>query len=548
VLKLIIEDDEGHASVVPLDQDEITIGRKEGNTVQLTDRNISRQHARLIRSNSSLFIEDLDSYNGVKVNGNRITARTTIRESDRLDIGDYHLSFQQIDEEVAQSVVDRDNEITGQVMIQPSPPLVVAESSSEGSQPVPEDQFTPPVEVAPSEDTTSVAEEVPEDIPVKESLTNRKIFLAFGALVAVVLIGISAYLFMQAISTPSNIGQDKKVESISADVVSPAVNQNSVEFQIGMDRFQARDYDAALKNFEAAVAKDPGNDTYKSMREQTIKEKDAASSLNKLKTLISNKNWDQAVKIIFPPDTIAAKEAAQLRLDVEDQFKTSHLNQGQHALEKGRFSDAIKQSEAVLTIDEGDITAQKLKQTAEKSLVAEARKADGGKISIASAPVKNQIDFFQINKAPEPEIEEENLDNATEVKARAATPSRANAGKSQDPSTAKTQEPSSNKTPEAVAARAAEPKTNKSRELQEMRSNALKLFGEGKLDEAIVLFQKVLKTDPGDCALYRYLGTSYVKIGDKAKAYQAFRKFVEVCPNDMQAPMVRDTIERYEKE
>ncbi len=66
MLKLIIEDDEGNTTVVPLTQDEITIGRKEGNTIRLTDRNISRQHARLIRSNSSLFIEDLDSYNGVK--------------------------------------------------------------------------------------------------------------------------------------------------------------------------------------------------------------------------------------------------------------------------------------------------------------------------------------------------------------------------------------------------------------------------------------------------------------------------------------------------
>ena len=45
--KLIIEDDEGKTTVVPLIRDEITIGRKEGNTIRLTERNVSRRHAKL---------------------------------------------------------------------------------------------------------------------------------------------------------------------------------------------------------------------------------------------------------------------------------------------------------------------------------------------------------------------------------------------------------------------------------------------------------------------------------------------------------------------
>jgi len=94
LFKLIIEDDEGHTTVVPLVKEEITIGRKEGNTIRLTERNVSRHHARLTRSNGSVFIEDLDSYNGVKVNGDKITARTTVREGDLVEIGDYHLALQ----------------------------------------------------------------------------------------------------------------------------------------------------------------------------------------------------------------------------------------------------------------------------------------------------------------------------------------------------------------------------------------------------------------------------------------------------------------------
>ena len=47
MFKLTIEDDEGKTTVVPLARDEITIGRLEGNTIRLTERNVSRRHARL---------------------------------------------------------------------------------------------------------------------------------------------------------------------------------------------------------------------------------------------------------------------------------------------------------------------------------------------------------------------------------------------------------------------------------------------------------------------------------------------------------------------
>jgi len=91
--KLIIEDDEGKTTVVPLIRDEITIGRKEGNTIRLTERNVSRRHARLMRQNGAVFIEDLSSYNGIKVNGDRIGGRTSINEGDRVQIGDYQLAL-----------------------------------------------------------------------------------------------------------------------------------------------------------------------------------------------------------------------------------------------------------------------------------------------------------------------------------------------------------------------------------------------------------------------------------------------------------------------
>src|SRR5215813_2999863 len=73
MFKLVIQDDEGKTTVVPLIRDEITIGRKEGNTIRLTERNVSRRHARILRNNA------------------RIAERVSLRVSDQVQIGDYKL-------------------------------------------------------------------------------------------------------------------------------------------------------------------------------------------------------------------------------------------------------------------------------------------------------------------------------------------------------------------------------------------------------------------------------------------------------------------------
>jgi ABC transport system ATP-binding/permease protein len=103
MFKLVIQDDEGKTTVVPLIRDEITIGRKEGNTIRLTERNVSRRHARILRNNGEVHIEDLGSYNGIRVNNARIAERVSLRVSDQVQIGDYKLylkaeGVEQVDE------------------------------------------------------------------------------------------------------------------------------------------------------------------------------------------------------------------------------------------------------------------------------------------------------------------------------------------------------------------------------------------------------------------------------------------------------------------
>lgn len=92
-LRLIIEDDEGSTTIVALGQNAVTIGRQAGNTIQLTEQNVSRQHARMYPQSDGWVVEDLQSYNGIRVNGVPIEGRVLVHQGDLVQIGDYHLAL-----------------------------------------------------------------------------------------------------------------------------------------------------------------------------------------------------------------------------------------------------------------------------------------------------------------------------------------------------------------------------------------------------------------------------------------------------------------------
>jgi pSer/pThr/pTyr-binding forkhead associated (FHA) protein len=70
----------------------ITMGREEGNTIQLNDERISRYHAKIQEDNSKLVITDLESTNGTKVNNEDVQLRI-LRFGDMIQIGRSVLLF-----------------------------------------------------------------------------------------------------------------------------------------------------------------------------------------------------------------------------------------------------------------------------------------------------------------------------------------------------------------------------------------------------------------------------------------------------------------------
>jgi predicted component of type VI protein secretion system len=111
-MKLIIEDDEGGRREVALDREELTIGRREDNRVQLPERNVSRRHARLWRRDDGFVLEDLSSSNGTRVNGVRISAPVELRDGDLVTIGDYGFALRPDDFALDTPILPKQEEAT----------------------------------------------------------------------------------------------------------------------------------------------------------------------------------------------------------------------------------------------------------------------------------------------------------------------------------------------------------------------------------------------------------------------------------------------------
>lgn len=64
----------------------ITIGREEGNVVQLNDERISRYHVKIQEDDGRLVITDLDSTNGTRINGHACSLKI-LRYGDTISVG-----------------------------------------------------------------------------------------------------------------------------------------------------------------------------------------------------------------------------------------------------------------------------------------------------------------------------------------------------------------------------------------------------------------------------------------------------------------------------
>ncbi|HVC88042.1 MAG TPA: DUF3662 and FHA domain-containing protein [Gaiellaceae bacterium] len=70
----------------------VVIGRSKDADVQISDPNVSRRHAEVLREGDAYYVLDLDSTNGVEVNGKRVK-RVKLEEGSRFTIGGTEIVF-----------------------------------------------------------------------------------------------------------------------------------------------------------------------------------------------------------------------------------------------------------------------------------------------------------------------------------------------------------------------------------------------------------------------------------------------------------------------
>jgi Nif-specific regulatory protein len=93
--KLVVFKDNALVSIVPLEKDALFIGRKSDNDVPLPHTSVSRQHAKVSASKDGHWhITDLDSLNGISINGNKVT-KASLSDGDTVTLGDFSLIFHQ---------------------------------------------------------------------------------------------------------------------------------------------------------------------------------------------------------------------------------------------------------------------------------------------------------------------------------------------------------------------------------------------------------------------------------------------------------------------
>jgi hypothetical protein len=75
-----------------LAQRRVVIGRSKDTDIQVPDPNISRRHAEIRQEGATYWIVDLDSTNGLEVNGRRLK-RAKLADGDTITIGSSEIKF-----------------------------------------------------------------------------------------------------------------------------------------------------------------------------------------------------------------------------------------------------------------------------------------------------------------------------------------------------------------------------------------------------------------------------------------------------------------------
>ncbi|MDW8245610.1 MAG: FHA domain-containing protein, partial [Sandaracinaceae bacterium] len=93
MFRVVITEKGGAQRTLEFDKSEISIGRVQGNDIILPKGNVSKKHSRIVYKDNRFIVVDLKSTNGTYVNGRKLTSPAVVRPGDKIYIGDFILTL-----------------------------------------------------------------------------------------------------------------------------------------------------------------------------------------------------------------------------------------------------------------------------------------------------------------------------------------------------------------------------------------------------------------------------------------------------------------------
>lgn len=199
---LVVERGPVPTTQVPLQSEQLTVGRSADNDLVLADPEVSRRHIRIVRRADGFAVEDTGSTNGTFVNGQRISHLTLLQDGDTIDLGDtVRLRFVALIEPAAPVTEEPVEQNTAEKPTQAYSPAVPPVAASAIAQPAPQaaPQPRPPAYQQPPPPAYSPPAYQPAPSYVdQEPQRGRGLLIGCGLLVALLLVCAGTFLVLDA--------------------------------------------------------------------------------------------------------------------------------------------------------------------------------------------------------------------------------------------------------------------------------------------------------------------------------------------------------------
>jgi pSer/pThr/pTyr-binding forkhead associated (FHA) protein len=281
-----------------LDKAAIVIGRTDENDIVVNHRSISRHHAKIVREGGHYHIVDLQSANGVRVNGDEYS-KVELRKGDHIDLGHVRLRF-----------------------------------------------------VGPGEDF--LFERDAQVVDVGGGRGSKMVLIGGGVLLIAAVIAVVVMVTKPPVATTGTEGtvSPTKTAASEAEVARLLLEADKA--------IKAEDWDSAIARCDEALKLDPTQDVAKDKRHKAASERGAARAFKNFLESAEKGDLDTAVASYgeIPEDSMYRQKGADRYATVKRGYVRTHLDAAIKARKVGNCEEAHQHVEAALTVDESNAEAQ----------------------------------------------------------------------------------------------------------------------------------------------------------------------------------------------